>query len=203
MKLDPGDFSKKFNEAFEMSKLRDYTDDGYDGGTRTQSTSRDPISVKKIDGITGSNMNEMFEQSTKVNTALVVHEKKQPEGISSLKHSVYEYGKKKEQDFGKMTKGAADYSIAFAGERLVDFEAARPRDKDLTAKATMDMAKRARETQNVRPEMTEEERELWAEEQERQETEELERKAHMTETEYKAKQRQNIFIERMLTFARN
>lgn len=184
MKSDPVDFSKKFNEAFEMAKMKDYTDDGYDAGSRTQTTKRAPVSVKQISGITGSNMNEMFASHTKVNTALTVHERKQPEGISSLKHAVYEYGKKKETDFGRMTRGAADYGIAFAGERLVDFEAARPKDKDLTAKVSMDAAKRARETQNLDHRMTEEERELWADEEERLEAEELERKAHMTEMEY-------------------
>lgn len=197
------DFSKKFNEAFELAKMKDYTDDGYDEGPRTTSTKREPIAVKRINGINSSNINELFESNTKVNQQLIVREKKEPEGICSLKHAVYEYGKKKESDFGRMTQGAADYGIAFAGERLIDFESARPKDKDLHSKVTLDAAKRARETQNLDHTMTEEERDIWAEEEERKEREELERKAHMTEMDYEAGKRQNIFIERMLNFTPN
>jgi hypothetical protein len=152
---NPGDFHKKFNEAFTLAKMSDYTDDGYEAGERTKNTERAPVSVKRTPGVNGSNLNEMFEANTKVNTALIVHENKQPEGISSLKHAVYEYGKKKETDFGRMTKGAADYGIAYAGERLVDIVSATPKDKQLTGKVNMDMAKKMRSAQNINPEMTE------------------------------------------------
>lgn len=201
LKGDQKNFQKKFNEVFEMSKLSDYTDDGYEIDNRTTKTRRDPISVRRVNGVTTSNMNEMFEKNTTVNNALIVHKKKQPEGISSLKHAVYEYGKKKEDDYGRMTKGASDYHMAYAGERLVDFESARPKDKVLTGKVSVSMAKSARSTQNLRPEMTEEERELWAEQQESLEREEAERKANMVEMDYLQSKRQNLFIERMITYS--
>lgn len=200
---NPDQFQKQFNEAFELSRMKDYTDDGYDIAEKTTSVKRTPIAVKRVQGVTQSNMNDMFEKNTKVNRALIIHENKQPEGISSLKHSVYEYGKKKETDFGRHTNGASDYGIAFAGERLVDFDAARPKDKELTGKVSVKKAQQMRSNQNLKPEMTDRERELWAEEQEQAELEEEERKAHMVEMDYQAGQRQNIFIERMLTFVPN
>ena len=205
MKASPDQFQKQFNEAFTLSKLHDYTDDGYelDDKERTSSTKRANIQVKRQAGVNSSNINEAFERTAKVNTALIVRDNRQPEGISSLKYAVYEYGKKKEDDFGRMTGGASDYRIAFGGERLVDPNSAAPKDKVMTGKVTMDMAKQARSVQNIDPEMTPEERERWAEEQEEREQMEEERKANIVEMDYQMNQRSNIFIERMLTFAQN
>jgi hypothetical protein len=142
--------------------MKDYTDDGYDIGERTKNIKRGPIAVKRLNGVTASNLNSAFETKTKVNTALVVREDRDPEGVSSLTHAVYEYGKTKETDFGRMTNGATDYGIAYAGERLVDFEAARPKDKDLTGKVSIDTAKKSRSLQNINHRMTDAEQERWA-----------------------------------------
>lgn len=202
MKTNPKEFQKKFNEAFELSRMKDYTDDGYDIGERTKHTKRDLIAVKRLDGVTASNLNSAFESKTTVNTALVVKEDCDPEGISSLKHAVYEYGKTKETDFGRLTNGATDYGIAYAGERLVDFETARPKDKDLTGKVSMDTAKKSRALQNMSHQMTETERERWASHQEALQRDEEERLANIVERDYVESKRQSIFMERMLTFSK-
>lgn len=203
MRANPGDFQKKFNEAFVLTKINDYTDDGVqvDDDERTKSTKRQVISVRRDPTVTASNMNQRFEQTATVNTALIVKENKQPQGVSSLKHAVYEYGKKEEDDFGRYTTGGADYRIAYAGERLIDPSTATPKDKQLTGKVTMSMAKKARESQNLKPEMTQAEREIWAMEQEASERHEEERMANIVERDYESQKRQNIFIERMLTFS--
>jgi len=65
----------------------------------------------------------------------------------------------------------------------------------------MSMAKKARESQNLKPEMTQAEREIWAMEQEASERHEEERMANIVERDYESQKRQNIFIERMLTFS--
>lgn len=202
MQASPDKFQKQFNEAFSLSKIGDYTDDGYEIDERTSSTKRQLIQVKRKEGVHSGNINESFEKTAKVNTALIVKDKKQPEGVSSLKYAVYEYGKKKEDDFGRMTNGAgSDYRIAFGGERLIDPNSSAPKDKVMTGKVSVDMAKQIRSNQNLDPEMTPEEREAWAEEQEEQERLEQQRKANIVEMDYQMNKRSNIFIERMLTYA--
>jgi len=59
MRANPGDFQKKFNEAFVLTKINDYTDDGVqvDDSERTKSTKRQMISVRRDPTVTASNMN--------------------------------------------------------------------------------------------------------------------------------------------------
>lgn len=203
MKGDKGEFQKKFNEAFERTKMSDYMDDGVEVEERTKSTKRGTISISRDPQLNESNMNDVFEKKATVNQALVVRSQRQPEGVSSLRQSVYEYGKKEENDFSRFTKGAADYRIAYAGERLVDLSNSVPEGKNLTGKVSLTEAKRIRSLQNTKPEMSESEMEEWAKEKEEEELYEEERKANLVERDYEAKQRQNIFIERMLTLNPN
>ena len=203
MKADPESFRKQFNKAFSDSQIDDYTKDGYEIQDREKNIKRSMMSVKRVQGVTQSNLSDMFEKNTKVNKALIVRKHQQPEGTASLKQAYYEYGKKKEDDYGRFTTGASDYHIAYAGERLVDVSEATPQDKQLTGKVSLDMAKQVRSNQNIKPEMTDKERELWASREERRELEEAERLANMVDMDHEISNRQNIFIERMLTFNPN
>ena len=200
MKADPESFRNQFNRAFKDSQIDDYTKDGYDIAERESNIKRSMMSVKRVQGVTQSNLSDMFEKNTRVNTALIVRKNQQPEGTASLKQAYYEYGKKKEDDYGRFTSGASDYHIAYAGERLVDVSEAAPQDKQLTGKVSLDMAKQVRSRQNIKPEMTDKERELWASREEQREFEEAERLANMADMDHEISNRQNIFIERMLTF---
>lgn len=187
MKSSPGDFQKKFNEAFELTKIGDYMDDGVEVNERTQSTKRSNIAIAKDPTMNENNLNDIFNRKAKVNKALVVRESKHPIGVSSLKQSVYEYGKKEEHDFGRFTRGASDYRIAYAGERLID--PTEPIDKPITGTVSLEAAKQQRSLQNINPEMTEEERESWAEELEAKERMEEERKANLVQRDYEANKR--------------
>ena len=200
MKADPESFRNQFNKAFSDSQIDDYTKDGYEIADRETNIKRNMMSVKRVQGVTQSNLSDMFEKNTRVNKALIVRKNQQPEGTASLKQAYYEYGKKKEDDYGRFTSGASDYHIAYAGERLVDVSEAAPQDKQLTGKVSLDMAKQVRSRQNIKPEMTDKERELWASHEERREFEEAERIANMVDMDHEISNRQNIFIERMLTF---
>ena len=203
MSSNPDEFQKRFNEAFEVTKMNDYMDDGVEVNERTRSTKRGAISIQRDPTLTGKNINEVFERKAKVNQALVVRDSLHPEGVSSLKQSVYEYGKTEENDFGRFTKGAADYRIAYAGERLIDPTKAVPQGKKLSGTVTMSESKKIRERQNIHPEMTQSERDAWATEEEKAERLEEERKAILVERDYEQKKRQNIFMERILTLKSN
>jgi hypothetical protein len=124
--------------------MTDYMDDGVDVEERTKSTKRGMISITRDPNVNENTINEVFEKKAKVNQALVVRQPRQPEGVSSLRQSVYEYGKKEEDDFSRFTKGAADYRIAYAGERLVDPSTAVPEGKQLSGKVSLTEAKRIR-----------------------------------------------------------
>ena len=169
--------------------MSDYMDDGVEVEERTKSTKRGTISITRDPNLNESNINEVFEKKASVNQALVVSQSRQPEGVSSLRQSVYEYGKKEENDFSRYTKGAADYRIAYAGERLVDPSTSVPDGKRLTGKVTLTEAKRIRSLQNTKPEMSETEMEEWANEKEAEELREEERKANLVERDYQDKQR--------------